>query len=160
MPRVIHAATQTYHFPGELFTPEEHAALTEMTLPPDLLHQCRFGRLEYDWRPTAMVGRFICRGCGIAGLCGVCAELAGQRVPPGVVPCLCALHGGLLEIGITAVALAVNVPAAPVRDISAAHPRRHHRHAASRAARKEDKHDTVAHLTQIALCLEAQLSPR
>jgi hypothetical protein len=86
MPRVIHAATQTYHFPGELFTPEEHAALTEMTLPPDLLHQCRFGRLEYDWRPTAMVGRFICRGCGIAGLCGVCAELAGQRVPPGVVP--------------------------------------------------------------------------
>jgi hypothetical protein len=78
LPRVIHAATQTYHLPGDLFTPEEHAALVEMTLPPELLHQCRFGRLEYDWRATATVGRFLCRGCGIAGLCGACADLASQ----------------------------------------------------------------------------------
>jgi hypothetical protein len=147
MPRVIHAATQTYHLPGELFTLEERAALTEMTLPPELLHQCRFGRLEYDWRATAMVGRFICRGCGIGGLCGACAELAGQRVPPGVVPCLCALHGGLLEIGITAVALAVNVPVAHVCATSSEHPRRYHR----QAARKEEAHDMIPEMTQIAL---------
>jgi hypothetical protein len=147
MPRVIHAATQTYHLPSELFSPEERAALAEMTLPPELLHQCRFGRLEYDWRATATVGRFLCRGCGIAGLCGACAELAGQRVSPGVVPCLCALHGGLLEIGISAVALAVNVPAAPVRNISAARTHCRQRH----AVRKEDEHDTRAQLTQTAL---------
>jgi hypothetical protein len=147
MPRVIHAATQTYHLPGELFTPEERATLTEMTLPPELLHQCRFGRLEYDWRATATVGRFVCRGCGIGGLCGACAELAGQRVPRSVVPCLCALHGGLLEIGITAVALAVNFPVAPVHATSSEHPRRHHR----QAARKEDPHNHTHPVTQIAL---------
>jgi hypothetical protein len=151
MPRVIHAATQTYHFPDELFTPEEHAALSEMTLPPELLHQCRFGRLEYDWCATATVGRFLCRGCGIAGLCGACAELVGRRVSPSVVPCLCALHGGLLEIGITALALAVNVPVAPVRATNSEHPRRHQRHAARLAPRKEEEHDTSARLTQIAL---------
>ena len=151
IPRTIHAATQTYHLPGELFTPEERAALAESTLPPELLHQCRFGRLEYDWRPTATVGRFLCRGCGISGLCGACAELAGQRIPPGVVPCLCALHGGLLEIGISAVALAVNVPATPVHDVSSAHPYRPQCHAARGAARKEEDHDTIEHLTQITL---------
>ena len=140
--------------PGELFTPEERVALAESTFPPELLHQCRFGRLEYDWRATATVGRFLCRGCGIAGLCGACAELAGQRVPLGVVPCLCALHGGLLEIGITAVALAVNVPAVPVHASSSARPRRLQRHAArhaARAARKEDEHNAIARQTQIAL---------
>jgi len=147
MPRVIQAATQTYHLPGELFTAEERAALIERTLPPELVHQCRFGLLEYDWRATAMVGRFVCRGCGIAGLCGACAELAGQRVSPGVVPCLCALHGGLLEIGVTAVALAVNVPVAPVRDIGSERIVRHQR----RTVRKEDPHDHTRPVTQIVL---------
>jgi hypothetical protein len=151
MPRTIHATTQTYQLPGNLFTPEERAALIEITLPSELLHQCRFGRLEYDWRATATVGRFLCRGCGIAGLCGVCAELAGQRVPSGVVPCLCALHGGLLEIGITAIALAVNFPVGPVHATNSAHPRRPQRHAARHVARKEAEHDTIEHLTQIPL---------
>jgi hypothetical protein len=121
--------------------------LAERTLPTELLHHCRFGRLEYDWRAAATVGRFLCRGCGVTGLCGACAELSGQRIPPGVVPCLCALHGGLLEIGITAVALAVNVPVAPVRASSSTDLHRHQRH----IARKEDEHDTIAHLTQTAL---------
>jgi hypothetical protein len=147
IPRKIYAATQTYHLPGELFTPQERASLAELTLPPELLHQCRFGRLEYDWRATATVGRFVCRGCGIAGLCGACAELAGQRIPSGVVPCLCALHGGLLEIGITAVALAVNVAVTPVRATTSAHPRRYQRH----AVRKEDEHDSIPQMTQITL---------
>jgi len=147
MPRTISTVTQTYHLLGELFTPEERAALIEMTLPPELVHQCRFGRLEYDWRPTAMVGRFVCRGCGIVGLCGACAELSGQRVPPGVVPCLCALHGGLLEIGIAAVALAVNVPVAPVCDISSERTYRHQR----RSVRKEDEQDRIPQMTQIVL---------
>lgn len=80
-------------------------------MEPVLLHRCRGGRAPYDWRATAMVGRFVCRGCGISGQCGTCAELAGQRVPPGIVPALCALHGGLLEIGIADVALAVDFPA-------------------------------------------------
>jgi len=80
-------------------------------LEPVLLHRCRGGRAPYDWRATATVGRFLCRGCGITGQCGACAELAGQHVPPGVVPALCALHGGLLEIGIADIALAVNFPA-------------------------------------------------
>ena len=146
LPRTIHATTQTYHLAGELFTPEERAELVESTLPPELLHQCRFGRLEYDWRATATVGRLLCRGCGISGLCGACAELAGQRVPPSVVPCLCALHGGLLEIGITAVALAVNFPAVRVHDVSAAQ-HRSHRH----AERKEDDRETIAALTQMTL---------
>jgi hypothetical protein len=153
IPRTIHATTQTYHLPGELFTPEERAALAERTLPPELVHHCRFGHLEYDWRATATVGRFVCRGCGIAGLCGACAELAGQRVPVGVVPCLCALHGGLLEIGITAVALAVNipaVPATPIHDVSSAH-RRHHLQAARHTSRKEEAQDTSERLTQITL---------
>jgi hypothetical protein len=110
MPRVLRTATGVHQLQGDLFTPEERSTLADRTLPPELLHRCRFGRAEYDWRATAVVGRFICRGCGIAGQCGACAELAGQRVPPGVVPSLCALHGGLLEIGIAAVALAVNVP--------------------------------------------------
>jgi hypothetical protein len=79
-------------------------------MEPVLLHRCRGGRAPYDWRATATVGRFICRGCGIVGLCGACAGLAGQRIPAGVVPALCALHGGLLEIGIAEVALAVNFP--------------------------------------------------
>jgi len=151
IPRTIYAATQTFPLPGELITPAERAALVESTLPPELLHLCRFGRLEYDWRPTATVGRFRCRGCGITGLCGACAELAGQRIPPGVVPCLCAFHGGLLEIGISAVALAVNVPATPVGSASSVHPRRAHRHAARLTIRKEEAHDTSEHLTQIAL---------
>jgi hypothetical protein len=149
--RTIHTATQTYHLPGKLFTLEECAALAEITLPPELVHQCRFGRLEYDWRATATIDRFLCRGCDIAGLCGACAELAGQRVPPGVVPCLCALHGGLLEIGFTAVALAVNVPAEPVHAVSPAHPRRPYRHAARHSTRREEAHDTIAHLTQMTL---------
>src|SRR5437764_387205 len=72
---------------------------------PVLLHRCRGGRAPYDWRATATVGRFLCRGCGITGQCGACAELAGQRIAPGVVPVLCAFHGGLLEIGIAEVAL-------------------------------------------------------
>ena len=55
MARTIHTATRTYHFPGELVTPEERASLAEMMLPPELLHQCRFGRMEYDWRATAIV---------------------------------------------------------------------------------------------------------
>ncbi len=80
-------------------------------MEPVLLHRCRGGRAPYDWRATATIGHFVCRGCGISGHCGACAELAGQRVPPGVVPALCALHGGLLEIDITDVALAVNFPA-------------------------------------------------
>jgi hypothetical protein len=152
LPRTIHAATQNYHLPGELFTAEERATLVESIVPSELLHQCRFGCLEYDWRATATVGRFRCRGCGITGLCGACAELAGQRIPPGVVPCLCALHGGLLEIGITAVALAVNVPAKePVGSASSVHPRRPHRHAARLTTRKEEAHDTIEHLTQVAL---------
>jgi hypothetical protein len=149
MPRVIHAATQTNHLSGGLFTAEECAALAESTLPPELLHQCRFGRLEYDWRATAMVGRFLCRGCGIAGLCGDCAELAGQRVPPGVVPCLCALHGGLLEIGITAVALAVAMPEAQAPPFALPRYRRHC--SSARTNRKEDEHDTIAQITQITL---------
>ena len=151
IPRTIHAAAQTYHLTGELFTAEERAALAESMLPPELLHQCRGGRLEYDWRATATVGRFLCRGCGITGLCGACAELASQRIPPGVVPCLCAVHGGLLEIGIPAVALAVNVPAAPVHHDSSAHRRRPHRHSVRHAVRKEDERDTFAALTQAAL---------
>ncbi len=80
-------------------------------MEPVLLHRCRGGRAPYDWRATATVGRFLCRGCGIVGLCGACAELAGQPIPAGVVPVLCALHGGLLEIGIAEVALAVDFPA-------------------------------------------------
>jgi hypothetical protein len=80
-------------------------------MEPVLLHRCRGGRAPYDWRATATVGRFLCRGCGISGQCGACAELLGQRIPLGVVPALCALHGGLLEIGIAAVALAVDFPA-------------------------------------------------
>jgi hypothetical protein len=154
IPRTIHTATQTHHLPGELFTPEERATLAESTLLPELLHHCRGGRLEYDWRATATVGRFLCRGCGITGLCGVCAELGGQRVPSGVVPCLCALHGGLLEIGITAVALAVNVPAVPatpIHDVSSAH-RRHPQHKiACLDARKEEAHDISERMTQMAL---------
>ena len=145
--RTIHAATQTYHLAGELFTAEESAALAEITLPPELLHQCRFGRLEYDWRATATVGRFLCRGCGITGLCGVRTELAGQRIPAGVVPCLCALHGGLLEIGISTVALAVNVPAALGQTISVARTYRRQRH----ATRKEGEYHTSAQMTQTAL---------
>lgn len=154
IPRTIRGATQTYQLPGELFTPAERATLAESTLPPELLHQCRFGCLEYDWRATATVGRFVCRSCCISGLCGACAELAGQRIPPGVVPCLCALHGGLLEIGVTAVALAVNFPAAPVHAISSAYSRRSQRHGARHAAsavRMEEKHHIIARLRQIAL---------
>jgi hypothetical protein len=79
-------------------------------MEPVLLHRCRGGRAPYDWRATATVGRFICRGCGIVGGCGGCAETCGQRIPPGVVPALCAFHGGLLEIGISDVALAVDFP--------------------------------------------------
>jgi hypothetical protein len=85
------------------------AAAGEME--PVLLRRCRIGRVPYDWRATATVGRFLCRGCGISGQCGACAELAGQCIPLGVVPALCALHGGLLEICIAEVALAVNFPA-------------------------------------------------
>jgi hypothetical protein len=151
IPRTIHSATQTYHLAGDLFTVEERAVLAEITLPPELLHHCRFGQLEYDWRATATVGRFLCRGCGIVGLCGACAELASQRIPPGVVPCLCALHGGLLEIGISAVALAVNVPAKPLGSAISAHSRRPHRHAARHTIRKEEAHDTIEHLTQSTL---------
>jgi hypothetical protein len=80
-------------------------------MEPVLLHRCRFGHTLYDWRATATVGRFICRGCGVTGQCGACAELRGQRISPGIVPTLCALHGGLLEIGIPDVALAVDIPA-------------------------------------------------
>jgi hypothetical protein len=80
----------------------------EGEMEPVLLHRCRGGRAPYDWRATATVGRFLCRGCGISGQCGACAELAGQRIAPGVVPALCALHGGLLAIGIADVALAVD----------------------------------------------------
>lgn len=80
-------------------------------LEPVLLHRCRGGRAPYDWRATATVGRFLCRGCGITGQCGACAERSGQRIAPGVVAALCALHGGLLEIGIADVALAVDFPA-------------------------------------------------
>jgi hypothetical protein len=150
MARTIHTTTQTYQLPGDLFTPEERAALIEITLPSELLHQCRFGRLEYDWRATATVGRFLCRDCGIAGLCGACAELAGQRVPPGVVPCLCALHGGLLEIGVTAVTLAVAMPEAQAPSTLAL-PRYRRPRNSTRAIRKEVVHDTIPHITQIAL---------
>lgn len=80
-------------------------------MEPVLLHRCRGRRAHYDWRATATVGRFLCRGCGISGQCGACAELAEQPIAPGVVPALCALHGSLLEIGISDVALAVNFPA-------------------------------------------------
>jgi hypothetical protein len=80
-------------------------------MEPVLLHRCRGGRAPYDWRATATVGRFVCLGCGIVGACGACAEMCGQRIPPGVVPALCAFHGGLLEIGITDMALAVDSPA-------------------------------------------------
>ena len=66
----------------------------------------------------------MCRGCGIVGECGACAELRGQRIPPGIVPALCALHGGLLEIGISDVALAVNFPAPVVPRSKTARPRR------------------------------------
>jgi hypothetical protein len=145
IPRTIHAAAQTYRLPSELFTVAERAALVEITLPPELLHQCRFGRLEYDWRATATVGRFLCRGCGVVGLCGACAELAGQRIPPGVVPCLCSFHGELLEIGITAVALAVNVPVASTHENGADHRRQ------PRRRRKEDEADTIWRLTQTTL---------
>jgi hypothetical protein len=149
LPRTIHAA-QTYRLPGKLFTPEERAALSEMTLPPELLHQCRFGRLEYDWRPTAIVGRFVCRGCSVTGLCGACAELAGQHVPAGIVPCLCAFHGGLLEIGVTAVALAVAMPEALAPSIATL-PRRHRPRSTARPNGKEDEHNTLAQIRQIAL---------
>jgi hypothetical protein len=150
LPRTIHATTQTYRLPGELFTPEERAALSEMTLPPELLHQCRFGRLEYDWRPTAIVGRFVCRDCGVTGQCGACAELAGQRVPAGIVPCLCALHGGLLEIDITAAALAVAMPEA-LAPSTATLPKRHRPRSAVLANRKEEERNSLAQITQIAL---------
>src|SRR6476620_1171197 len=80
-------------------------------IEPVLLHRCRGGRALYDWRAPATVGRFLCRGCGITGQRGACDELAGQRIARGVVPSLCALHGGLVEIGITNVALAVDFPA-------------------------------------------------
>ncbi len=105
---------------------EDLAPLTESAgvIEPVLLHRCRFGQALYDWRATAMVGRFICRGCGIVGECGACAELRGQRIPPGVVPALCALHGGLLEIGIADVALAVDFPAPVVPRSQDARPRR------------------------------------
>jgi hypothetical protein len=87
------------------------ALLAEATREMELvlLHRCRGGRAPYDWRAT--VGRFVCRGCGIVGVCGACAEMRGQRITPGVVPALCAFHGGLLEIGIADVALAVDFPA-------------------------------------------------
>jgi len=99
--------------PGALYSTEEVGPLTDSAgvIEPVLLHRCRFGQALYDWRPTAMVGRFMCRGCGVVGECGACAELRSQRIPPGVVPALCALHGGLLEIGITDMALAVDFPA-------------------------------------------------
>jgi hypothetical protein len=93
-------------------------------MEPVLLHRCRGGRAPYDWRATATVGHFVCRGCGISGQCGTCAELAGQRIPPGVVPALCALHGGLLEIGIADVALAVNFPAPVLPRTKGARPSR------------------------------------
>jgi len=99
---------------GALLTEDEPAQIAgsvREVIEPEQLHRCRMGRAPYDWRATAMVGRFVCRGCGISALCGACAEIAGQHVPPGVVPALCALHGGLLEIGIDAVALAVGFPA-------------------------------------------------
>jgi hypothetical protein len=93
-------------------------------IEPILLHRCCGGRAPYDWRATAVVGHFICRGCGISGQCGACAELAWQRIPPGVVPALCALHGGLLEIGIADVALAVDFPAPVLPPTKATRPRR------------------------------------
>lgn len=93
-------------------------------MEPVLLHRCRGGRAPYDWRATATVGRFLCRGCGISGQCGACAELTGQRIQAGVVPALCALHGGLLEIGIAEVALAVNFPAPALPRLRSAQTRR------------------------------------
>jgi hypothetical protein len=93
-------------------------------IEPVLLHRCRLGRAPYDWRATAVVGHFVCRGCGISGQCGACAELARQHVPPGAVPALCALHGGLLEIGISDVALAVDFPAPVVPRSKTAQSRR------------------------------------
>ena len=95
--RPAHAVAQLAEVPGEM--------------EPVLLPRCRGGRAPYDWRATATVGRFICRGCGISGQCGTCVELTGQRIPAGVVPALCAMHGGLLEIGIAEIALAVDFPA-------------------------------------------------
>jgi hypothetical protein len=99
--------------PRALWSSEELSVLTDAVgvMELVLLHGCRFGQALYDWHPTAMVGRFMCRGCGVVGECGACAELRGQRISPGIVPALCALHGGLLEIGITDVALAVDFPA-------------------------------------------------
>src|SRR5690349_15934696 len=98
---------------GAAHSSEDTTPFTESAgvIEPVLLHRCRFGQALYDWRSTAMVGRFLCRGCGIVGECGACAELRGQRIRPGFVPALCALHGGLLEIGITDVALVVGFPA-------------------------------------------------
>ena len=95
--RSVHAVAILVEAPGEM--------------EAVLLHRCHGGRAPYDWRATAIVGRFLCRGCGISGQCGACADLAGQRIPPGVVPALCAMHGSLLEIGIAELALAVNFPA-------------------------------------------------
>jgi hypothetical protein len=105
---------------------EDLAPLTKSSsvIEPVLLHRCRFGHVLYDWRATAMVGRFICRGCGVVGQCGACSELRGQRIAPGVVPALCALHGGLLEIGISDVALAVDFPAPIALRSKTARPRR------------------------------------
>jgi hypothetical protein len=113
MPRRLYTAQGFRALRGAVLSAQESAQIAEAAgerVEPEQLHRCRLGRAPYDWRATAVVGRFVCRGCGINGQCGACAELSGQRVPPGVVPALCALHGGLLEIGITAVAWAVNVP--------------------------------------------------
>jgi len=104
--RRIHASPHT-----QLQSDSAAPTYAECAIEPILLHRCRFGQALYDWRATAMVGRFVCRGCGVVGECGACAELRGQRIPPGVVPALCALHGGLLEIGIADVALALDFPA-------------------------------------------------
>jgi len=116
MPRRLYTAQGVRTLPGTPLTTEEAAQIAEVdsAVEPVLLHRCRLGRAQYDWRATATVGRFMCRGCGISALCGACAEIAGQCVSPGVVLALCALHGGLLEIGIDAVALAVGFPAVVV----------------------------------------------
>src|SRR5262245_20395316 len=89
-----------------------------------------------------------CSACcgGIAGLCGACAELAGQRDPPGVVPCLCALRGGLLKIGVTAVALAMAMPEAQAPSPLAL-PRYRRPRNSTCANRKEVMHDTIPHMT-------------